>query len=90
MINEELLKRFNEMVQIRYFVKNTDIEIHPPILFKLKNEYDFLFYAFSILSDIQEMIKSKKLDKNKINNEINETKFFISLVMEQLKRKVYI
>jgi len=86
-INEKLLENFYNNIQLRYFIKDTDIEVHMPCI-RLKNETDFLCHAISILSDIQEMLKSKSINRKKINNELNEAKFFITIVLDYLIQKL--
>jgi len=73
-------------VETRYFIKPIDHEINIEEVKHLKTMSDVIIHVSSILSDVQEMVNAG-VRKEDINEEINEAKYFLFVILEYLIKK---
>lgn len=77
---KDMIKRGLETVTV---IKSIRHPVNPLEIEMLETVNDVLLHSASILSDVQEMVRAKA-SPEKINEEINEAKFFIFNVMKYL------
>lgn len=78
---KDMIKRH---LQTEVVIKPINHPVNPFEIEMLNTVKDVLLHAGSILSDVQEMVKAKA-NPEKINEEINEAKFFIFNVIAFLR-----
>ena len=77
----ELIRKHLETLTV---IKEIDHPVNEWEIERLKTVNDVLLHSASILSDVQEMLQ-RGYQKEQINSEINEAKFFIFKAMQYLE-----
>ena len=77
----ELIRKSLETLTV---IKEIDHPVNEWEIERLKTLNDVLLHSASILSDVQEMLQ-RGYQKEQINSEINEAKFFIFKAMQYLE-----
>ena len=77
---KDMVKRGLETVTV---IKSIRHPVNPLEIEMLETVNDVLLHSASILSDVQEMVRAKA-NPEKINEEVNEAKFFMFNVMKFL------